>query len=181
MDGAAANAPTGTIARTNTIILFIVAPRQSESEPNSARRKLVTVEEPSSKPVAQLIAQPSGQETPCVYDARNAHFDTAGLVILHQQYTFSSWFEDMDSVELVPPTPLMSELQAATPLIDVVIPFEVHVFAQSVEYEYDDALSVDVQVVFNVFNATHFVTAWAPVVVIAQSIAPARIIFNFIF
>ena len=86
----------------------------------------------------------------------------------------------MDSVELVPPTPLMSELQAATPLIDVVIPFEVHVFAQSVEYEYDDALSVDVQVVFNVFNATHFVTAWAPVAVIAQSIALAIKIFDFI-
>ena len=26
VDGAAANAPTGTIARTNTIILFIIAP-----------------------------------------------------------------------------------------------------------------------------------------------------------
>ena len=105
-----------------------------------------------------------------MYDARNAQFDTAGLVILHQQYTFSSWFEDMDSVELVPPTPLMSELQAATPLIDVVIPFEVHVFAQSVEYEYDDALSVDVQVVFNVFNATHLVTACAGGIIVAVKI-----------
>ena len=111
-----------------------------------------------------------------MYEARNAQFDTAGLVILHQQYTFSSWFEDMDSVELVPPTPLMSELQAATPLIDVVIPFEVHVFAQSVEYEYDDALSVDVQVVFNVFNATHLVTAWTPVALVRTVvIAPISI------
>ncbi|MBO8407433.1 MAG: hypothetical protein IAC77_03155 [Proteobacteria bacterium] len=76
----------------------------------------------------------------------------------------------MDSVELVPPTPLMSELQAATPLIDVVIPFEVHVFAQSVEYEYDDALSVDVQVVFNVFNATHLVTACAGGIIVAVKI-----------
>lgn len=105
-----------------------------------------------------------------MYESRNAHFDTAGLVILHQQYTFSSWFEDMDSVELVPPTPLMSELQAATPLIDVVIPFEVHVFAQSVEYEYDDALSADVQVVFNVFNATHLVTACAGGIIAAVKI-----------
>ena len=63
------------------------------------------------------------------------------------------------------------------PLIGVLTPFVVHVAAQSVCSVYDEGLEVHVVLLF---NATHLVTAWAPVVVIAQSIAPAINIFDFI-
>ena len=56
------------------------------------------------------------------------------------------------------------------PLIGVLTPFVVHVAAQSVCCLYNEGL--DVHVVLLLFSATHLVTAWASVVVMAHSIAP---------
>ena len=65
------------------------------------------------------------------------------------------------------------------PLIDVLIPFVVQFASQSV-CSTEWLAVVDRHVVLLLFNATHLVTAWAPVV-IAQSTAPVIIkIFDFI-
>ena len=62
------------------------------------------------------------------------------------------------------------------PLIGVLTPFVVHVDVQSATL-YPGFSYVHVVLLS---NATHFVTAWAPVVVMAHSIAPAINIFDFI-
>ena len=71
-------------------------------------------------------------------------------------------------------------LHAPMPLIGVLTPFVVHVAVHSGE-PVCVALAGVVHVVLLPFNATHFVTAWALVVVIAHSIAPMISVFDFIF
>ena len=82
--------------------------------------------------------------------------DTAGLVILHQQYVLLSAVDDMSSSVAVSPydSPVVL-LHIAIPLIGVLTPFVVHVDVQSATLS-PGFLYVHVVLLF---NATHLVTA----------------------
>lgn len=95
----------------------------------------------------------------------------------HQQCRFLSVaFDTSSSVAVAPFAPPFVLLHIPIPFIGVLTPFVVHVDVQSVMLSPGDLYE---HVVLLLFNATHLVTAWAPVV-IAQSTAPVIKIFDFI-
>ena len=94
----------------------------------------------------------------------------------HQQFRFLSVaFDTSSSVAVAPFAPPSVLLHIPIPFIGVLTPFVVHVDVQSVMLSPGDLY----EHVVLLFNATHLVTAWAPVV-IAQSTAPVIKIFDFI-
>ena len=83
--------------------------------------------------IAQLSAQSRAQKPADVNGRRNTQRDTAGLVILHQQYLLLSIVDDVSSSVAVWPVELpLVLLHIPIPLIGVLTPFVVHVAAQSV-------------------------------------------------
>ena len=82
---------------------------------------------------AQENAQPMAQSPADEDETRNTQRDTAGLVILHQQFRFSSTVDDISSSVAVACRDALSVLlHIPIPLIGVLTPFVVHVAAQSV-------------------------------------------------
>ena len=82
---------------------------------------------------AQENAQPMAQSPADEDETRNTQRDTAGLVILHQQFRFSSTVDDISSSVAVACRDAPSVLlHIPIPLIGVLTPFVVHVAAQSV-------------------------------------------------
>ena len=85
---------------------------------------------------AHWPAQPWAQIPADEDETKNTQRDTAGLVILHQQFRFSSAVGDVSSsvavvVVATVETPFVL-LHIPIPLIGVLTPFVVHVAAQSV-------------------------------------------------
>ena len=112
-----------------------------------------------------------------VYELGDTQRDTAGLVILHQQYVLRSAVDDMSSSVAVSPydSPVVL-LHIPMPLIGVLTPFVVHVDVQPATLS-PGFLYVHVVLLF---NATHLVTAWAGWIIMLVNI-PARISCVFIF